>query len=156
MLVCLMIVWPYQNAHSLCVCACILMHSVVKWLKHIAKIELEMSVLDFTIWSDLQLKHVTGWNVSCLCSEALHWVCFITHCILRLCCYSYACKAEIALLVTGSKPVVSDTLDFLSQKNYCIKDSFSGKQKVCDSVKHANKILFCVLISVMMFIIASP
>jgi hypothetical protein len=54
MLVYLMIVWPYQNAHS-CVCVYILMHTVVKWLKHVAKIEFEMSVLDFTIWLDLQL-----------------------------------------------------------------------------------------------------
>ena len=28
----------------------IVIHSVVIWLKHRAKIELEMSVVDFTIW----------------------------------------------------------------------------------------------------------
>ena len=70
--------------------------------------------------------------------------------------YSYACKAEIALFVMGSKPVISDMHDFLSKKNYCIKDNFSGKQRCVSKSNMQTKYCVMCLISAMLFIIASP
>jgi len=70
--------------------------------------------------------------------------------------YSYACKAELALLVIGSKPVVSDMHDILSQKNYSIKDNFSAKQRCVIQSNMQTKYCSVCLISAVLFMLASP
>jgi hypothetical protein len=69
--------------------------------------------------------------------------------------YSYTCKAEIPFLVIGSKSVISDMHDFISQKNYCIKDSFSGEKRCVIQSNMQTKYCSVCLISAMLFIIAS-
>jgi hypothetical protein len=124
MLMCLMNVWPYQNAQS-----CVYVYTDAQCF-----IVTETYNKNWTLNVCVRLHHLVRplaevcYRLTCelymFWGTTLSLLYYTLQPMVML--YTYASKVETTLSVMGWKPELSYMHDFLSQKNYCIKDNLSG------------------------------